>query len=226
MLADVGVKLNEDAYFLTSLTRACRLVNDSIRVKLPIQKKLLCDILRSINKLYLTQVYLNVVYKAIFSSAYYGLLRISEVVAGPHQILARNTHIGTNKDKILFILLTSKTHGTGSKPQTVKISGLKSFKDKAFCPFSLLRDYLKIRLPVKDRNKAFFVFADRSPISAACIRTTLRKCIRVINLNPNVYSFHGYCAGRATDMMKMGMSVETIKKLGRWKSNTLYSYLR
>ena len=56
------------------------------------------------------QPYLLVLYEAIFCLAYYGLMRIGELTEGDHPIKAKDIHIGVNKDKILLVLYTSKTH--------------------------------------------------------------------------------------------------------------------
>ena len=85
------------------------------------------------------QEYLGKLYTAIFSSAYYGLLRIGEIAKGSHPILAKDVQIGLNKKKILFILRTSKTHWKDSKPQLIKITGSSRHKpartDPNLCPF-------------------------------------------------------------------------------------------
>ena len=165
-------------------------------------------------------------YKAIFVAGYYGLLHISEIAAGPHQILAHNVHIGINKDKVLFVLLTSKTHNKGNLPQTVKITSLQQYRSIKYCPFQILRNYVSARCRIKEKWEPFFVSSDRSSISAACIRSTLRKCITKTRLNPRNYSFHSFREGRSTDMLEMGYSIDEIKKVGRWKSNAVYTYLK
>ena len=71
------------------------------------------------------QLYLALLYQAILLTAYFGMLRISEVTKGTHPILARDVQIGVNK-KFLFILRTSKTHGLEAPPRLVKISKTKS----------------------------------------------------------------------------------------------------
>ena len=137
ILADEGIKLCEDSYLLTSLTSACKLINDKVRIRLPIQRSFLELILDQVDQVYPVQPYLCKVYKAIFVAGYYGLLRISEIAAGPHQILARNVHIGINKDKVLFVLLTSKMHNKGNLPQTVKITSLQQYQSIKYCPFQI-----------------------------------------------------------------------------------------
>ena len=90
-----------------------------------------------------SQQYLKTLYKALFVAAYYGLLRAGEVTEGPHVILANNVHIGTNKDKILFILKSSKTHTKANKPQLIKFSREAGHGvANRHYPFQLLKDYI------------------------------------------------------------------------------------
>ena len=122
VLAELGERINPDNYRLKSLTRACRLRNDVIVHKLLITKgvlKLLLDVVKNIFGA--EQPYLLAMYLALFSTVYHSLFKIGEIASGPHVILAKNVHIGENKNKMLFILQSSKTHGKGDKPQIVKI---------------------------------------------------------------------------------------------------------
>ena len=119
------IKLHEDQFLISSLTKACKLRNDKVKLRLPIQKGMLGILLRETKHYFenvLNQPFLSILYQAILSTAYFGLFRIGEVTAGDHPILARDVHIGANKKKILFLLRSSKSHNQGSKPQSVKIS--------------------------------------------------------------------------------------------------------
>ena len=145
---------------LTSLTWACKLINDHVRIRLPIQLSFLELILDKVDLIYAIQPYLCRVFKAIFVAGYYGLLRISEVAAGPHQILAHNVHIGINKDKILFVLLMLITHNKGNLPQIVKITGLRPFRSKKYCLFQIIRNFVEARCRIKEKWELFFIFSD------------------------------------------------------------------
>ena len=48
--------------------------------------------------------------------AYYGLMRVGELTTGDHPVLAKDISVGTNRDKILIYLRTSKMHGKGVHP--------------------------------------------------------------------------------------------------------------
>ena len=106
VLQEDKVKLHEDLFLLTSLTWACRLQNDHMITRFPIHKSLLRTLINETENWFLNkgQVYLYRLYKALFMSAYHGLLRIGEVTESPHAIQVHNVHIGVNKNKILFIL--------------------------------------------------------------------------------------------------------------------------
>ena len=122
----VGVKLNQDSVLLGSLTRACKLCNDQVSIRLPVRRGLLGMLIGAVDILYGSnncQPYLSVMYKALFSTAYFGLFRVGELMMSPHVVKAVDVHIGTNKDKLMFILHTSKTHNRGVKPQIIKIDG-------------------------------------------------------------------------------------------------------
>ena len=238
ILAEDGIKLSQDNFLLTSLTRACRLRNDKVIHRLPIYKGLLHLILNELEKHFdkLQQIYLKKLYKAMFLSAYYGLLRAGEVAKGSHVLKAKDVHIGKNKRKLLYILWTSKTHTKGCKPQMIKINSQpKNTKKKKkssinrankHCPYLAMKQYLRIRPEATSANEQFFVFRDGSPVTPNQLRSTLKMLLKNLNIESKLYNLHSFRIGRCTDLYKLGVSVETIKKIGRWKSNTVFKYLR
>ena len=129
ILKELKVQLTPENYLITSLTKACRLKNDVVEHQFPIHKGILKLMLKQLEIIYTSsssnqQPYLEALFKAMYVSAYFGMLRITEVAKSQHSILAQNVHIGQNKKKILFVLLSSKPHGHGDKPQKVKISSM------------------------------------------------------------------------------------------------------
>ena len=84
-LVDVGHKWSDDTILLNTLTRACKMENDVLTVRLPIHGKLLEFILFEVEREYylkMNQPYLSILYKAIFSLAYYSLFRVGELTTG------------------------------------------------------------------------------------------------------------------------------------------------
>ena len=208
---------------LHTLTRACKLVNDRVKTRLPIQVGLLEILLFKLERLFTNQWYLEIVYKCILLIGYYGLFRVGELALGDHTIKVKNVHVGQNKNKILIILYTSKTHGHESVPQEIKITGQTK---RHFCPFRLTHKFMHLRGGFSSDQEQFFVFSDGSPVQPMHIHDTLWKLLSKVNLNPLLYNTHSLRSGRSCDLIKFGYSIEQVKKLGRWKSNAVYKYLR
>ena len=232
-LANIGVKVNEDKSLLNSLTRACKIHHDRIIQKFPIGRGIMRIIVRKTREYFTKkgQNYLATLYQALFITAYYGMFRVGELTqnSGGHAVTARDVSTGTNKNKLLFILRSSKTHTQGEHPQIVKITGLKgntSINKNDVCPFKILGNFIKMRPRRLSNKEQFFVFRDRSPVTAANFRTVLKTIMKKAKLNFSAYSAQSFRAGRAGDLLRAGVSIETIKKLGRWRSNAVYRYLR
>ena len=226
------IKIHADMYALSSLTRACRLINYRVRVHLPIHKGVLKLILQEVSSLFSEQPYLSILYKAQLVTAYYGLFRVGKIAASSHTVKACDVHIATNKKKIMFLLRTSKMHGKESPPQLIKIIATDtqgqyraSPLNVTFCPFALLNKYLSVRQSYKSMQESFFIFRDKMPVTPYNVHTILKTTLTNAGLNSQAYSTHGFRIGRSGDLLNLGISVEMIKKLGRWKSNAVFKYL-
>ena len=182
--------------------KACHLRNDRAWNKLPIRNSVLQLILMSLNTILDDQPYLLTLYRALFTTAYFGLFRIGELSCSDHAVKACDVHIGKNKKKLFFVLHSSKRHGKVSKPQIVKIKAHECKTQGAhipirkmhagICPFTMLRSYLKIRKNYVDSTEQFFVLRDRSPVTQYQIRVMLAKSISLAKLEPINYSFQGF----------------------------------
>ena len=129
----------------------------------------------------------------------------------------------------MLILFSSKTHDKHSRLQKIKTSADNTSyraQFRHFCPFQLLQNYLKVRGNYHHVNEQFFIFSDGSPLKPPQLCATLKLLIQRVGLDEKLYSFHGLRLGRATDMLHWGVPLDTIKSLGRWKSNAVYQYLK
>ena len=229
ILQEDKIELDENIFQLNALTKACKLTVDKVRTKLPIHKNLLRVIVKYVEEHFCNQPYLALLYTTIFVTAYYGLFRIGELMKGDHTIKVVDVQIGHNKRKLLFILRSSKTHGKYSHPQQVKItsnSKKHGSRRDPIDPFHLLRKYSEARRSCINESEPFFIFRDRTPVTPAQTRGVLHMALKDAKYNPNLYCFHMLRAGRAVDLMRMGVPIEVIKRLGRWKSNAVYEYLK
>ena len=206
-------------------------------IRLPIEKGLPNLMLLENIKFYsnpdMNQPYLEKLYCAMLVTGYYRLLRVGELTHGPHVILARNVHIGENKNKFLFLLSSSKTHSKGSKPQLAKISQKplgKNRNNKPICMkncnlYNILRNYIQVRPPARSEHEQFFVFADNSVVKPENLRANLKLMLTRLNLDADLYNVHSLRIGCCCDLLRFGLSVETIKKIGCWRLNAVFTYL-
>ena len=100
-LLDDGYCWEDNRVLIHSLTRACKLKNDRVQTRLPIQSSLLELILFEIPRLFNgEQPYLIAMYRDLFAVGYYGLFRIGKLTLSKHVIKAKNVHIAKNKEKL------------------------------------------------------------------------------------------------------------------------------
>ena len=233
ILKQDGYEWNDKKALLSSLVKGCRIENDRLKVRLPIQKGLFEMLLFEVDRLYSVQKpqpYLKAMYKALFCLAYYGMMRVGELTEGEHTLKVGNISIG-NKDKILVVLYSSKTHGKESSPQRIKIASvplLNNKKDlKFFCPFRTVIKFIEIRRETYELDEEqLFVFKDMSPVKHYHVRSLLRVLLDRIGLDGSLYDVHSFRIGRTSDLEKFGYSIDQIKSMGRWRSNAVYRYLK
>ena len=248
MLTTDGYPWDDSKILLNTLTKSCKLKNDTVKIKLPIQMGLLEIFLFEIRRKFIekNQPYLEALYMTAFLLAYYGLLRVGEITKSEHVIKAVNIHEARTKNKLLIILYTSKTHGLESRPQQIAINGKNtlevsdqgkkstitqkrkqlSYNKGIFCPVEWTKKYIQMRPPIRNDNEQFLIFRDGSNLKAHHMRTLLRKTLENLKLNGTLYDVHSFRIGRATDLSKAHYSIDHIKRVGRWKSDTVYKYIR
>ena len=233
ILIDDGYQWNDNKILLGSLTRACRIINDRVHTRLPINCCLLELILFEIDRCYniLNQPYLRILYQSIFILCYYGMMRVGEVTQSPHVITANNIHIAQNKDKILIVLYSSKTHGKERRPQKIKITSNRNEKSKSylhrnFCPFKVLKEYLYYRGDYETDAEQFFIFRDKTVVTPSHARSVLKIMLDRLGLNTLLYGMHSFRVGRCSDLIRYNYSLDEVRRLGRWRSNAVYKYIR
>ena len=141
-----------------------------------------------------------------------------------------------NKQKMLFILYTSKTHGKESRPQKIRIKAVSNFEQRLnkkiwrntalFCPFRCAQDYLVTRGGYFTTSEPFFIFKDQSPLRPHQARTVLWDILKRLNLNSKLYDLRSFRIGRAMDLLKYGATIEQVKLVSHWRSNVVYKYIK
>ena len=86
--------------------------------------------------------------------------------------------------------------------------------------------YMKMRGNYTNINKQLFVFKDGTPVRPANVRAMLKKLLKRCNMNSALFSTHSMRSGRASELIRLGYPIEVVKRLGRWKSNAVYKYIK
>ena len=189
---------DDDRVTLNTLMHACRVINDRVNTRLLIHSQLLDLLIFEVQRRFTNQPFLETMYRTWFHLAYYGLFRVGELAYSTHVVRAKDVHIARNKQKLLFILYTSKTHGHESHPQKIKITAVSQSKGKMkefgltrfFCPFEASREYLTLRGNYITDSELFFVHRDNSPVTPEQIRNMLKSILQDINLDARLYNTH------------------------------------
>ena len=176
------------------------------------------------------QQYIQLLYKTLFAFAYYGLMRVSEIELSDHVVKARDVHLATTK-KIRIMLYSSKTHDQRMRPQKIIITANKIEKTghylkRYFCPIKLTKQYMAWRGDYDDDRELFFISHDKTPVTAEHAKSVLKQALSNLGLNPLNYGIHSFRVGRTLDLIKYGYTLEEVKHMGRWCSNTIYKYIR
>ena len=94
------------------------------------------------------------------------------------------------------------------------------------CPYELLHIYAGFRGGYKQDDEPFFRLLDGKAIKPPEFNLNLKTFIKFAGFNEKLCSSHSLRFGRSCDLYKLGLSVETIKKIGCWRSNSVYRYLK
>lgn len=232
------IDVSDNAFRFTALIKAARYKNNKVTLRMPIKLPLLNKILEEVDnvKRLQNQPYLIALYRAMFTAAYYGLLRVGKMT-GKHAVTAKNMHIAKNKKKVQIRIWTSKTLKWGSWPQDIKIDGLHDCKlcypqhrgrnSSKYCPVHILDAYNKLRGDTRGTHP-FFTFKNGIPVNGHAFRKTLKDVLIQIGLKDIVtrYNGHSFRSGRASDLWRLGFSLSDIKYIGRWRSNSVFKYLK
>ena len=68
--------------------------------------------------------------------------------------------------------------------------GLETEVDRKYCPYKSIQDFVDLREDYKNINEPFFIFRDYRPVNPCKVRAVLKKCLRAIGLNPDMYGTH------------------------------------
>ncbi|XP_078339010.1 uncharacterized protein LOC111100709 isoform X3 [Crassostrea virginica] len=157
--------------------------------------------------------YEAVLFSTLFSCAYYGLLRVSEVLN------IQKAHISLSNFKVSILIPRSKTDQFGNTT-TLHIS---KQPNSLTCPVHWILKFLRLR--PDNAPSFFFIHIDKKGVTRYQFNFLLQKAIQFHSIQGH-FRPHSFRIGRATDLAKQGVPDSEIKVLGRWDSKAFQNYIR
>lgn len=224
-----GIQINNKSLEIAAIIKSAKRLNNRLILREPIHKHMLHELLETLDQHYHNkgQMYLAVLYKAMLVTAYYGFMRIGEITSSKHVIKNKDVHLATNKEAVMIILRSSKTHCATQRPHEIRIPQVVDLPEPhQFSPFKLLEAYKHAR-PDTAANSQFFVFSDGSGVKHFHFRKVLKLALKLANYDQDVHDCHSLRSGRCSDLLGAGVPLATVKKWGRWKDDqTVMKYFK
>lgn len=216
-----GWKNIADNFTIKKMLEGCRRLKQTKDNRAPLTR----DILQSINRnlqFICSDRFEETLFQAAYALTYFGLFRVSEVVANSeskknNSIKLQDTVI--SKKNVTVTLHHTKNNQIGT-PVKVKIP---HEEDNIICPVYRLNQYLAIR---PNYAGPLFCHINGSALTRYQFASVLNKTLNRLNIIDEKYRTHSFRIGRATELAKLGIPHENIKKLGRWSSKAYQTYIR
>ena len=172
----------------------------------------------------------DVIVWAITLTAFFGLLRISNVLApaefgfvlGKH--LARED-VTIRSDMVLLKLWWAKNN---QFKERVPIVPLPAIEGHCLCPVQAVQEAFRRTARSDMQGPAFVRVTSKGgfkPVLYNWFSVRFLSLVRKAGGDPSVYGTHSLRRGGATWALKCGLSSDVIKLLGDWKSNAYQVYL-
>lgn len=196
---------------VTGLKRRAGILRDKY---LPVTIEMLRSLLGVLESVCRTH-YECLLFRALFTVAFFGALRIGEMVAKHRDILQpellRLNDLQLMERKVLLFLpyppVDQERHAI-----SLALSG-----EPWVCPVLALRNYLAARPRLEG---ALFVHADLRPVTRREFLAVLRGSLRRLGMCPEHFGVHSFWLGTALTAARCGYPQEEVTRLARWPCGT------
>lgn len=170
---------------------------------------------------------LGTVVKCVFLFAFFGFLRISNVVPSAAAKFDRTRHlcggdVFTTTTGLDIIIKWSKTRQTRFGGHTITLPRLPGHP---LCPVAAYRDMTRV-VPT-GANKPLFRFPGKSrqPLTGPILRAILHCLVESLGLAAGQITFHSFRKGGASLCYNKGVQLAHIKQHGDWQSDSVWRYI-
>lgn len=179
----------------------------------------------------LSQTYQDILWKAVFSMAFFGCMRAAEFTIPKEGAFDPALHLcqsdvqfATSEEKVLYMTVTVKRTKVAKHGVQLYIgcSGAHA------CAVCSMHEYVKLRnmLGIHIANPALFVFHTGVILDKPTLVKHTKFLIKLLGLDPEHFSGHSYRIGSASEAGQMNFKDWEIQLLGNWSSDTYKRYIR
>lgn len=177
---------------------------------LPITIEMLRSLLGVLETVCITH-YECLLFRALFTVAFFGALRIGELVAKHHNVLQPEllylSDLQLLERRAVFHLPAS------AESQVRHVISLGLSGEPWVCPVLALRNYVTAR---SRQQGPLFMHWDNETVTKREFLTVLRWALRLLGLSPEHYGVHSFWMGAAITAARCGFPGEDITRLSRW----------
>ena len=212
-----------DSYDVHLMLRAVSLTLDRT---LPVRQPITLDVLVQLVAICDALPVYGPVYKCIFIIAFFGLLRLSNLVpdSAASFKVAENlccADVWEQDPGLIVMMRWAKTQQKRSQPLLVALPCLSSRSN--ICPVAAFKAYRAL-VPYSAKNP-MFTFPDGRIVTKALVRKALKLMLIELKFPPTLLTFHGFRKGGAQLYYDMGLPIEDIKAHGGWASDCVWQYI-
>ena len=214
-------------FVVSKLLEGARRLRPCKDSRLPISLPLLRDIISALPTICLNQ-FESTLFRAVFLSAFFGFMRVSEIAVGSRQHLRDSVLCChdvtfsqlTAKDQSVTIQLRQSKNNQRGPPQCIH---LVENTDQYLCPVSALRQFSAIRPQFLG---PYFCHFDGSPLTQYQFNAVLQEALAFIGLDGARITSHSFRIGAASSASQLGVANNDIQCMGRWRSDAFLTYVR
>ncbi|KAJ7414493.1 putative tyrosine recombinase [Willisornis vidua] len=196
---------------VTGLKRRAGILRDKY---LPITIEMLRSLLGALESVCRTH-YECLLFRALFTVAFFGALRIGEMVAKHRNVLQPEllylSDVQLTERKVVLLLHSS------SVGQERHIISLALSGEPWVCPVLALRSYLTVRSRLEG---PLFMHLDNRTVTKREFLTVLRCALGLLGLCWEQYGVHSFWVGTAVTAARYGFPREDVTRLARWPCMT------
>lgn len=192
---------------VTGLKRRAGILRDKY---LPVTIEMLRSLLGALESVCITH-YECLLFRALFTVAFFGALRVGEMVAKHRNVLQPELLYLSDlqlMDRTVLLFLPYSPVDREKHVISLALSG-----EPWVCPVLALRSYLTVR---SQREGPLFVHSSFRTVTKREFLAVLRCALRLLGLCPEQYGVHSFWLGTAVTAARCGYPGEHVTRLARW----------